>query len=174
MEPETYGPPNAAPSGPQAPPQAMPMPYVNPYAGPGQQAGQPGQMQMGQPVSFPTAGAVYPGYQSPEQFPSKPAPQSFSGAAITGMVIVTIIWALALWPLLAWLLAGGVQGVGILDTIPVLGFIALIGSVGGFIAALASGHKKLAARLYIIPCLVWLGGIMASIMLLLFLLGFSG
>lgn len=175
-----YGiPPAAQPSlqDPQASPQQAqqqqpgPPPgyagaYQNPYTG----APLQGNPYQGAPMT----GNPYPGAPTPgnpyQQFPAT-AGQRFGGGAITGIVIVTLGWALALIPLTLWIgsigdyaYGSGFGWGGIADLIAILGILTLVGSVGGFIAALRGGSKKLAARLYIIPSLVWQLSVLAMIL----------
>ena len=101
------------------------------------------------------------------------APQRFSKAAITGMVIVTLGWALALFPFYFWIRSFGSVGAGVAGVLNLIGFLgiaALVASVAGFAAALRAGNKKLAGRLYIIPSLLWQLAMAALIGWTLFLL----
>lgn len=129
------------------------IPYPNPYATPTE--------------TGPTE------TETPDRPGAQTARQRFSTAAITGMVIVSLGWALALMPFYYWIrslgsVSAGVGGV--LNLIGFLGIAALIASVAGFTAALRAGDKKLAARLYIIPSLLWQLPMAALIGGILFLL----
>ena len=101
---------------------------------------------------------------------SKAAGQPFSIAGIIGIVLVTLGWAVALLPLIAWIrsFSGYGDGMGsFFNVIGFLGIVALVVSVAGFIAGLRAGNRKLAARLYIIPSLVWQLPIVVAIVWLL-------
>ncbi|MDK1327938.1 hypothetical protein [Arthrobacter sp. zg-Y1143] len=144
--------------------------YQNPYNGaPMQGNPYPGASMAGNPYpGAPTAGNPY------QQFPQAPR-ERFGGGAIAGIVIVTLGWALALMPLIVWAgsmgdYAYGSGWGGLVDLIAILGILTLVASVGGFIAALRNGNKKLAARLYIIPSLVWQSAVVALILWLLYML----
>ena len=141
-------------------------PYQNPYAGPNPSTDQ-------HPYTDPTPYAGAPTAGNPYQQPPKTARQRFSPAAVTGIVIATLGWLLALLPLTLWIRTLGSSGSGlggVVDLIGILGVIALVGSVAGFIAALKTGNRKLAARLYIIPSLVWQLSMVALILWLFSLL----
>ncbi|MDN3904396.1 hypothetical protein [Arthrobacter sp. YD2] len=134
------------------------IPYRNPYATPA---------ETGAPKTDPTE------TETPDRSGTQTARQRFSKPAITGMVIVTLGWILALMPFYFWIrslgsVSAGVGGV--LNLIGFLGITALIASVAGFTASLRAGNKKLAARLYIIPSLLWQLPMAALIGWVLFLL----
>ena len=90
----------------------------------------------------------------------------FSGAAITGMLLVTIVWVIITGPLISMLGRGG-SGDPTLDFIVLSGLIVLLGGVAGFVVALINGNKRRAARLYIIPSLIWQGTVLAAVIWLL-------
>lgn len=94
-----------------------------------------------------------------------PKQTRFSAAAITGMVLVSIAWAIVFSPLITFISRGG--SFHIIDLYAYLGPIALLGGVTGFIVELIKGNRNLAARLYIIPSLIWQGGLLAALVLLL-------
>lgn len=96
-----------------------------------------------------------------------PKQTRFSAAAITGMVLVSIGWAIVFRPLVNYLSWGGGSSFYLIDLYVFLGPIALLGGVTGFIVELTKGNKKLAARLYIVPSLIWQGGVLAALLLLL-------
>ncbi|MBP3036583.1 hypothetical protein J2M53_10005 [Arthrobacter sp. zg-ZUI100] len=98
-----------------------------------------------------------------------PKQTRFSAAAITGMVLASIGWAIAFRPLtdhlssyLLWR-----NDFSFYDFFAFAGLTALLGGVTGFIVALATGNKRLAARLYIIPSLIWQGVVSAFFILLI-------
>ena len=61
----------------------------------------------------------------------------------------------------------GVSGIPVLDFVVFSGLIFLVGGVAGFIVALINGNKRRAARLYIIPSLIWQGMVLAAVVWLL-------
>jgi hypothetical protein len=85
------------------------------------------------------------------------------------MLLASIGWALAFRPLAdhlsSYLLWG--NDFSFFDFFAFAGLAALLGGVTGFIVALATGNKRLAARLYIIPSLIWQGAVSAVFILLM-------
>ncbi|MCQ1986673.1 MULTISPECIES: hypothetical protein [unclassified Arthrobacter] len=80
---------------------------------------------------------------------------------------MTIVWAILIRPLVnfaTWNFPD--LGDSVFDLFIYSGLAILLGGVVGFSVALAKGNKKLAARLYIIPSLIWQGGILAALLLL--------
>lgn len=82
------------------------------------------------------------------------------------MAIVTIVWVIVIGPLIS-ALGWGVSGIPVLDFLVLSGFIVLLGGVAGFIVAVIDGNKRRAARLYIIPSLIWQGLVLAGVIWLL-------
>ncbi|MCQ1947175.1 hypothetical protein [Arthrobacter sp. zg-Y1116] len=117
---------------------------------------------------------VLPADQGPVPPEAASGKTRFSAAAITGMVLVSIAWAILVRPLVAFT-AWDVSDFSFLSFIAFSGLFTLLGGVTGFIAALIQGNKKLAARLYIIPSLIWQGGALAALFLLVIALsGYDG
>ena len=85
---------------------------------------------------------------------------------------MSIVWAIVFRPVVNFLSWGGGFSFYFVDLFVWLGPIAFLGGVTGFIVALTNGNKRLAARLYIIPSLIWQGGVLAGLLLLL--LAFAG
>lgn len=90
------------------------------------------------------------------------------------MVLVTIVWAIVVRPLIA-VAPRDISDFSIFGFFVFSGLFTLLGGVVGFSVALAKGNKKLAARLYIIPSLIWQGGILAALLLLVIaFVGYGG
>ena len=90
----------------------------------------------------------------------------FSAAAITGMVLVSIGWAIAIRPLVAFAVWRA-SDFSIFNFFAFFGLLVLLGGVTGFIVAILKQNRRLAARLYIIPSLIWQGGALTVLILLL-------
>ena len=132
------------------------LPYHNPYAEPAEAKREAGTE---------AETTDHPG--------SAPVRERFSKAAIIGMVIVTLGWVLALLPLNVWISSFGHVGSGLgifLNIVGFLGIFSLVVSLVGFTATLQTGNRKRAARLYIIPSLLWQLPMAALIGGILFLL----
>ena len=95
-----------------------------------------------------------------------PKQARFSGAAKTGMVLASIGWAIAIRPLVT-LAAESASGFSIVSFFAFFGLLVLLAGVTGFTVALIKENRKLAARLYIIPSLIWQGAVLAVIIMLL-------
>ncbi|MCC9204593.1 hypothetical protein [Arthrobacter sp. zg-Y769] len=86
---------------------------------------------------------------------------------------MSIAWAIVIRPLIA--MADWDATFSLFDFFIFSGLLTLLGAVTGFIAALIQGNRKLAARLYIIPSLIWQGGTLAALLLVLIALaGYDG
>ncbi|MCC3291352.1 MULTISPECIES: hypothetical protein [unclassified Arthrobacter] len=87
---------------------------------------------------------------------------------------MSIVWAIVVRPLIAFA-AWDTSGFSIFGFFAFSGLLTLLGGVTGFIAALIQGNRRLAARLYIIPSLIWQGATLAALFALVFSLsGYDG
>ncbi|MCQ1950381.1 MULTISPECIES: hypothetical protein [Arthrobacter] len=87
---------------------------------------------------------------------------------------MSIVWAIVVRPLVI-LAPWDVSDFSIFGFFAFSGLFTLLAGVTGFIAALIQGNKKLAARLYIIPSLIWQAGLVAALFLLVIALsGYDG